>query len=145
MLMMKLIHLNQRINLSFVLPETIQERGYCIGLGEYFNPYNFSIFFDVPDKNIILMGRIMDMSLYRKYIPGPYFLRNMLEDVMAIQYSRIVFHKVSDPPDLEGWENFMKTRVSLTKEHIACWEREIYYPILNPWGEKMEDVKIADI
>ena len=101
MLMMKLIHLNQRTNLSFVLPETIQERGYCIGLGEYFNPNNFSIFFDVPDKNVILMGRIMDMKLYRKYIPGPYFLKNMLKDVMAIQYSRIVFLKVPEIPDLE--------------------------------------------
>lgn len=143
--MIKLIHLNQGKNLSFVLPETIQERGYCIGLGEYFNPYNFSIFFDVPDKNIILMGRIMDMKLCRKYIPGPYFLRNMLGDVMAIQYSRIVFHKVPEMPDLEEWENFIKARVSLTKEHIACWEQEIYYPILSPWGEKMEDVMIADI
>ena len=143
--MIKLIHLNQGMNLSFVLPETIQERGYCIGLGEYFNPHNFSIFFDVPGKNIILMGRIMDMKPYRKYVPGPYFLRNMLIDITAIQYSRIVFRKVSDPPDLEGWENFMKDRVSLTKEHIARWEREIYYPILSPWGEKMEEVMIADL
>lgn len=143
--MIKLIHLNQGMNLSFVLPETIQERGYCIGLGEYFNPHNFSIFFDVPGKNIILMGRIMDMKLYRKYVPGPYFLRNMLVDITAIQYSRIVFHKVTDPPDLEGWENFMKDRVSLTKEHIAYWEQEIYYPILSPWGEKMEEVMIADL
>ena len=87
----------------------------------------------------------MNMKLYHKYIPGPYFLRNMLEDVMAIQYSRIVFHKVPEMPDLEGWENFMKARVSLTKEHIACWERKIYYPILNPWGERIEDVMIADL
>lgn len=143
--MIKLIHLNQGMNLSFVLPETIQEKGYCIGLGEYFSPHNFSIFFNIPDKNVILMGRIMDMTLYRKYIPGYYFLRNMIDEVMAIQYSRIVFHKVPRMPDLEGWENFMKARVSLTKEHIACWEREIYYPIINPWGEKIENVMIADL
>lgn len=143
--MIKLIHFNQGMNLSSVLPETIQEKGYCIGLGEYFSPHNFSIFFNIPDKNVILMGRIMNINPYRKYIPGFYFLRNMIDEVMAIQYSRIVFHKVPRMPDLEEWENFMKARVNLTKEHIACWEREIYYPIINPWGEKIENVMIADL
>lgn len=142
--MIKLIHLNQGRNLSSVLPETMQERGYCIGIGEYYSPSNFSIFLDIPDKNIILMGRLFDVRFLPKIIPGAYFLRH-LGDVMAIQYSRISFHSGSGDLGITGWEEFMDTRVNLTKEHIRAWERKIYYPILSPWGEKMEDVMIADL
>lgn len=142
--MIKLIHLNQGRNLSSVLPETMQERGYCIGIGEYYSPSNFSIFLDIPDKNIILMGRLFDVRFLPKIIPGAYFLRH-LGDVMAIQYSRISFHSGSGDLGITGWEEFMDTRVNLTKEHIRAWERKIYYPILSPWGEKMEDVMIANL
>ena len=142
--MIKLIHLNQGTNLSFVLPETMQERGYCIGIGEYYSPSNFSIFFDIPDKNIILMGRLFNIRLLPKIIPGAYFLRH-LDDVMAIQYSRISFHGGSGDLGITGWEEFMNTRVNLTKEHIRAWERKIYYPILSPWGVREESVKVAEI
>lgn len=142
--MIKLIHLNQGMNLSFVLPKTMQERGYCIGIGEYYSPSNFSIFFDIPDKNIILMGRLFDVRFLPKIIPGAYFLRH-LDDVMAIQYSRISFHGGSGDLGITGWEKFMNTRVNLTKEHIRAWERKIYYPILSPWGVREESVKVAEI
>ena len=142
--MIETINFSGNKNLSLVLPENMKKKGYCIGLGEYYSPSNFSIFFDIPDKNIILMGRLFDVRFLPKIIPGDYFLRH-LDDVMAIQYSRISFHSGSGVLGITGWEEFMDTRVNLTKEHIRAWERKIYYPILSPWGVREESVKVAEI